>query len=103
LWHSTLKKVVESGRWYSIAGVYMKGSKVRLFVDGVLTDEQGLPNLSLFIYAPLRSTIGCVNYGNAGGCQFYWQGKIDDFRFYRSALTDTEIRELFHEGGFAGN
>jgi hypothetical protein len=31
------------------------------------------------------------------------KGKIDDFRFYTDALTDTEIGALYHENDFTGN
>jgi hypothetical protein len=99
-WYDTLQEVMESGRWYSIAGVYMKGSKLKLYVDGVLIEEQDVPNLFMFIYPPLKSTIGCTDYGFK---VFHWQGKIDDCRFYSHALTDIEIGYLFHEGGWTGD
>jgi PKD repeat protein len=91
----------ESGRWHSFTGVYRRGDRLLLFVDGVLDSELEIEDYDIFIYSPLGSTIGCTKYYSY--TERHWKGKIDDLRFFTRALTADEIRSLYEEGGWSGN
>jgi len=84
------------GSWHHIVATY-NGSITRIYLDGLLE------NSSTTISGNLNSEtgplqIGRENNGGAGNAEF--NGKIDDIRIYNYALSDAEISNLYHEGGW---
>jgi hypothetical protein len=87
---------VKNDSVYHLAGRYIKGSKIDFWINGVEQDTAVVPNLNLNTVAyPSSSSIGAYNNNNV--YSQYWNGVIDDIRFYNRALADSEIIELYHE------
>ena len=79
----------------------------QLYLNGELVASNGT-FVNNTIVTNKNMTIGvCV--GGYGEAPFtnpdvtYFHGKIDDVRIYNRALTETEIRALYHEGGWTGS
>jgi len=76
--------------WHDVVGRY-DGKSLRLFVDGVLLDEE-------FPSGPLRvgNTAPCLIGGepDGGGIKSAWKGEIDHVALWDRALTDAEIGRL---------
>lgn len=78
---------IDDGQWHHVAGVY-DGSKMYLYVDGMLDNSQGAS--------------GSINVGaypvmigeNAQQIGREWNGLIDDVRIYSRALSHAEIAGL---------
>jgi hypothetical protein len=84
---------LRADRWYHVAASY-DGAEHHLFVDG---EEEGTA-------APgILKLNGCepIRIGSKGdelvGERTFFEGAIDDIRLYGRALTEEEIRALFHE------
>lgn len=79
-----------TGQWVHVA-VTLSGATGNLYVNGVLVGTN--TNLS---HAPFR--LGPTNQNWIGRSQFdsdpFFNGKIDDFRIYRGALSDAEVLSL---------
>jgi hypothetical protein len=67
----------DTTNWHHVAGVY-GGSSVKLYLDGVMADQQSLVQ-------PLRSSNAPTLFGGAIA------GQYDDLRVYDSALGDSAI------------
>lgn len=98
-WGATPK--VDVNKTYHLSITYCAGCDgdglitVKTFLDGKLVDQQELYYGAMQKYAPLRigykyDAAGVINPG-------YWNGKIDDVRFYSKALSDKEIQAIFKE------
>lgn len=81
----------QTSRWYNIAGTF-NGSYLKLYLDG---------NSSGITYNP--GALGSNNEELLIGKNYenqHFYGKLDDVRIYERALDETEIQQLFHEGGW---
>jgi hypothetical protein len=103
-WQVNATTLYQTGVWYHIA-VTHDGSVPKIYVDGVdettnavstdltywLTDLTGLDT----------GRIGCGNY-DGGGNTLFWDGRIEDVRYYSgTALTSTQINSI-RDAGLAG-
>ena len=81
---------LSEGRWYHVAGVYIPGREIRMYLDGELVDtlDQGVPPQQYNSPLPVR-----LGGRPAGGC--FFDGKIDEIRVYDRALTSEEIKAVF--------
>jgi|GEM_PF-5526809 len=93
LWHtsgSSSYNVFSSpkayGEWYHIVGTY-NGSEMRIYVNGKLEGSLSAPPPSEFIN-PV--TIG------SGLTSWYFNGIIDEVRIYNRALSEEEVKLLYH-------
>jgi hypothetical protein len=85
-------------QWYHIVARFQRGTKLQsLFINGILRDSDIVsgtvsPNL----------TGGTASMSiNGGGGAAKWGGLIQDFRLWRSALSDSEALDLY-EGDYIG-
>jgi hypothetical protein len=85
--------------------VVTDSSGTALYFDGVMVAENttfinntDTENRDLAIGVDV-SPSGTAPYTD--GCVGYFVGKIDDTRIYNRALTDSEIQQLYHEGGWS--
>jgi len=82
--------------WYNITWVFNKTLNVEFFyVDGNLIKSQMISGTMEYDNHPLTMGYG-ISYETAAE---FLAGKLDDIRFYNRALSDAEIRALYHEGG----
>ncbi|MBN2183318.1 MAG: discoidin domain-containing protein, partial [Sedimentisphaerales bacterium] len=69
-------------------------SEIRLYIDGVLEDSTPLTTMELSQVERMFAYIGDSLYT----ADPYFQGTIDEFRIYDTALTDEEVLGSFEEG-----
>lgn len=82
---------LSSGTWYHIVGTY-DGSYVRVYVNGSLagTGSQAISGL-------LRSSASELHFGKSGFSTIdYFNGKIDEARIYKRALSSSEVTDLYN-------
>jgi hypothetical protein len=80
--------------WHFAVGVY-DGSSIKLYVDGVLRSSDARTGNLFASSNDLNIGRDPSNPSRLSDC------KIDDVRIYNRALSDAEIQELFHEGGWS--
>jgi len=83
---------VDDGRWHHVAYVQNEasGDKRKLYIDGLLDSSDNAPEA----YASSSPTLFAIGarLGTAGGDI---HGRIDDVRFYDTALSSTDVDDLF--------
>ena len=90
---------VNVGSWHHIVGTY-NGSVTSIYLDGVLENSNTAISGKLNNETgPLQ--IGRENSGGSGNAEF--NGSIDDIRIYNYAISEMEISDLYHEGGWPVN
>ncbi|HEX7574261.1 MAG TPA: LamG domain-containing protein [Bacteroidota bacterium] len=100
-WHAVTSPAQEN-IFVHLAGVYVRGKWVRLYVNGERKSEAPVPDL------PLRS--GLTEYSSGIGSyapehpehgqrlgMSPWYGRIGDVRIYNRAMSDSEIMSLVHQ------
>jgi hypothetical protein len=84
---------INDNAWHHIAYSY-DGSAESLYVDGVLTYKN---NISGTMTSSSENI--CIGAEKSSTSQaYYWNGSIDDARFYAKALTATDIGAIYAEG-----
>ncbi len=84
-------KTVSNSTWYNFAAIQdSPNSSRKLYINGVLdtSDSQTSGNFSYTHF----------HIGNTGTMNSYFNGQIDDVRFYNYALTATQIKNVYNEG-----
>jgi tetratricopeptide (TPR) repeat protein len=83
---------VDDGRWHHATGVY-DGSKVYLYVDGIL-------DKSLGALGTIETNSYNVYIGeNAEQKGRYFDGLIDDVAIFDHALSENDVKQLYDKGG----
>jgi len=82
---------IDDGSWYFIAGVY-DGEYLRLYVNGVEESNNYIGSTTL------SANIEHVIVGSSKGTGEFWNGIIDEVRIYNRALSEKEIKTLYHYG-----
>jgi PKD repeat protein len=83
---------VAQGTWYHLAGVYVPGTELRMYVNGVLvkTNSTGIPAT---MYVPSREPrIGARSDG------LFFNGKLDDVAIFDTALSQDDIQDIMNYG-----
>ena len=85
----TSTTTLSTGTWYYIVMAY-DGSSAKLYINGKLeaTDTS----------ASIVSNTNNITIANAIGGKEYFDGKIDEIKFYTSALTEDEIKLDYNHG-----
>jgi hypothetical protein len=79
-----------AGQWYHLVITFSAGNPFKIYVDGVLSYTGGNTN----IFAQNNDNIiGASNSSGANGVD----GKIDQVRVFQSALTSTQVTQLYNE------
>lgn len=81
--------------WHHFAGVY-DSNALRLYVDGVLVDEEPLVG-----YIPEGASSPLVMGGYSSGGDPL-PGSVDEVKLYARALSASEIQDIFTSGGGGG-
>ena len=88
----TSNTIFTAGKWYHVAlvfdGTQAAASRAKLYVNGIL-DKTASESSTSIPDDPSSLKLGIANTGNA-----YLNGKLDDVRFYRKALSATEIAAI---------
>ncbi|MEO1806670.1 MAG: LamG-like jellyroll fold domain-containing protein [Bacteroidota bacterium] len=85
-----------SAQWYHVAAVIRDINDVTLYVDGKeeCGSFSGTGGALQYPSKPKGGTIGRDDANLGSGNTSYFQGAIDELRFYDRALTEEEIRQL---------
>lgn len=67
------------------------GTKLRLYVDGVLEDI-------VTVGSDLNTNSSDLYIGSALGTSYFFEGQLDNLRFVESNFTGTELKALYTEG-----
>jgi len=84
----------DDGAWHLAAAVF-GGGNCALYMDGALSSISTSPS-------SVNNDIDQITIGNESAMLWGFVGEIDDVRIYDRALTDQEVVELYHEGGWTG-
>jgi len=89
-------KSINDGNWHNIVLVRnVSESTIKMYVDKKSDILQADFNYSV-------SNGAIINIGRYFNGEIdYFEGKLDDIRFYRRALSDSDIEELFNENGWS--
>ena len=99
-------RVIESNtpvpfnKWMHITATFGSG-KMKMYIDGQLQSE--IVTDAILINNSNSLTIGRYAAGALPINNSYFKGAIDDIRIYNRELSETEIRQLYHEGGYPFN
>lgn len=76
--------------WHHAAAIFDgENDTIQLYIDGNLEDSTSFTDA---IVTDRSLYVGADN--NAGGTQLYFDGEIDDFRLYNTALTSSQVSDL---------
>jgi len=84
--------------WVMVTLTYANKNR-RIFINGVLINQD---NMSLNTISNLL-VIGTNLFIPKNTVDDYFSGKIDDIAVYNRVLDTTEIKSLYHEGGYANS
>lgn len=87
-------QAIASDSTYFVAGSY-DGQTMKIYLDCVLQNSRLQTGTIPQNTSPL--TIGRHNLSSA---YYYLNGKVDDIRIYNRVLSESEINQLYHEGGW---
>jgi len=102
---------VAQGSWYTasdnqtfaldkfvhLVGVYNRGSRIELWLNGQLIKETLVPEADLYVEKPTSFHYSAVGASRYMAYNYnFWNGVIDDVRIYNRALTELEIQELYN-------
>ncbi|MEM9856330.1 MAG: LamG-like jellyroll fold domain-containing protein [Bacteroidota bacterium] len=90
--NSTLGSVPRLGRWSHIALV-CDGAKVRMYRDGVQVYEADVI-ADTFINSNSELWLAAIPNSETGDPESFYEGFLDDFRYYNQALTEEQVRKL---------
>ena len=79
--------------WTHLVAV-VDGTNVKLYINGILDNTE---NLSINL---INNTEDMYIGVDMPASDEYWNGSIDDIRIYNDPLTNSEILDLYHEGGW---
>jgi uncharacterized protein (TIGR02145 family) len=92
---------IDSSNWHHFSVTFMQATgEAVLYVNGKLHDSSSL-QMSLS-YNNLGIILGSEQLADGNpNPQWHFKGLLDDIRIYDHALTDEEIKSLYHENGYA--
>ncbi len=90
------RTVLPDTTWIHVAMTWAKGGLTNIYVNGVV-------DTASILVDSLVNTTTLFNIGGQGtGLTRYFQGNIDDVRFYNRALSGTEITTLYTKDSACG-
>jgi len=100
-WTIDSSDVLTAGSWFHLALVH-DGISPKLYINGVKQTETFLSSVDKTVWFSGTTTdngrIGCLNTNGSGNILF-WDGSIDDFRYYQNiALGQEAISAIYNVG-----
>ena len=86
---------IEINNWAHVVAVY-NGSEMKIYFNGTL--DKSTPASGNITNGSTDLGIGARTISSDRN---YFHGKLDDVRIYNRALAESEILQLYHEGGWA--
>ena len=87
--------VIQVGQWFSVVATYVASTKtLKIYRNGI---EMGsVTGTSAGVTSPDNLSIGRVGIGGVYG---YFNGKIDEVAIWNTALTSTQVAEIYNATG----
>lgn len=100
-WEHQSAGSISTGIWYHIV-VVQDGVSPKIYLDGIdITNLTSTSDTTVWFNDATgidNGRIGCVNF-NSGGNSSFWNGQIDDFRYYQNTvLTQSDVDLLYNSG-----
>lgn len=93
-WYATMSNtIIALNEWYYVVGVY-DGATCKFYVNGNLDSVVDGPTTRTNIDYPVF-----IGHHNMVGFEYFFDGIIDEARIYNKALSQTEIQNLYNQGG----
>jgi PKD repeat protein len=89
-WNNNPGANIPLQEWVHVAGTY-DGNSVKMYVNGVLMEEQNKSGNINWTFQPLELRIGGYVDDNE---LYYWDGAVDELRIWKGARTTEEIRSM---------
>lgn len=89
--HSNTNEWLE-GKWYHVVGTF-DGKELKIYINGELENTLS--------YNGEAGTSGLALWIGADDLPAYYAGAIDDFRIYKRALNNTEVKQAMSGSAFA--
>lgn len=91
---------LDDGKWHNVVFVWNGGGRKRAWLDGVsMVDTTGGGSFSGFTNS--QNILLGVRADQKGSTNFYFDGLIQDARYYDHALSDPEVAAIWTEGPIA--
>jgi hypothetical protein len=89
--------IPDANTWYNVAVTWEYPGSFKLYLNGTLIKNK----LSTSLIEPTNQDmiIGCIRPSGEPQMRYFY-GKLDDIRIYNRTLTESEIQQLYHEGGW---
>lgn len=86
---------LQENNWYHLVCTHTKSSNaITIYVNKSATD------ISLGFTLPADNQTDVIYIGKVGNASTFFNGIIDDIRFYNRVISHKEVTELYHEGGY---
>lgn len=86
--------VIVPGRWFYVTMIHDYNSttnNLKLYINGIMYDQKSVTGYSPFVHATSLGRQSSYDY-------YYFLGKIDEARYYNTALTTSQIQENYYLG-----
>ena len=86
-----------TNRFFNLCGVFQKGNKVELWLDGSLVSSTNVPDLALYepTFGYFHANLGVLQSPRDGFLRWsFFDGVIDELRIYNRALSPADIHGL---------
>jgi len=87
--------IVNDGQWHHIVGQTISNTRDIIYVDGIISGNCNFRGSNIFVKPHNRWAIGRNADKSPTG---YFNGLVDDVRFYNRRLSSAEVQELYEEG-----
>ena len=84
-------RTVPVNTWTHVASTY-NGTRLTVWINGQRAGSRAVTGRTCSNNHPLA--IGAKNYPAKGLLEAFWDGRLDDIRVYRRALSASEVRRL---------
>jgi len=79
-------------RWMHVVSLFRKNSGFEMYINGIKIDLDTSSTRHFFTSNTFLTIGNAIQYSNS----YQWSGKVDDFRIYNRALSDSEIQDLLN-------
>lgn len=80
-----------SGGWHHLCSTWNRTENVTMYVDGVNRGTRALTNIGNL------TSVQDIYIGSNGGANLYYEGHIDETKFWNTTLTPLQILEEYHK------
>jgi PKD repeat protein len=100
-WSISKENSLVADEWYHMV-MTADGSIAKIYINGMLISSADInSNINIDTNSPLF--IGAAPEGNCGIPHAFFKGDIDEVRLYNRALSESEIKTLYQQGGNVDN